>query len=472
MNKNISEEELAYYNSLSKADKIRYTLSHKSEQEKAEAEAKRQASRNNWTDEYRQDVCKRISTTKQNKTEEERAAQLKKFRATINSRTQEEQEEINNKIAQSIHNYFENMSEEVHKKFSKTMSDAYNNLTDEQKIARVEKGIATKKERFGEDYNPMKVQSAKDSLVKTNMEKYGVPYYCMTEACRNASGGNSANSSANLKFKDILIKNDINIIRTEFPIGNYSYDFQLDNNILIEINPFSTHNSTWGIHSDPKSKHYHYNKSKLAVDNGYRCICVWDWDDIDKIIHILTKKDSIYARNCEVRIVTKQEATTFLNANHLQGYAKDLIRIGLFYNNELVSIMTFDKPRYNNNYEWELIRYCSSKNIVGGSEKLFKYFIREYKPNSIISYCDLSKFTGDTYIKLGFKYNNTAVGCHWYNSKTHQHITDNLLRQRGFDQLFGTNYGKRTSNKELMLNAGFVEIYDSGQASYIWHQII
>ena len=58
--------------------------------------------------------------------------------------------------------------------------------------------------------------------------------------------------------------------------------------------------------------------------------------------------------------------------------------------------------------------------------------------------------------------------CHWYNIKTGQHITDNLLRQRGFDQLFSTNYGKGTSNRELMLQHNFVEIYDCGQSTYVW----
>ena len=50
------------------------------------------------------------------------------------------------------------------------------------------------------------------------------------------------------------------------------------------------------------------------------------------------------------------------------------------------------------------------------------------------------------------------------------HITDNLLRQRGFDQLFGTSYGKGTSNRELMLEHGFVEIYDAGQSVYEWYK--
>ena len=56
---------------------------------------------------------------------------------------------------------------------------------------------------------------------------------------------------------------------------------------------------------------------------------------------------------------------------------------------------------------------------------------------------------------------------HWYDG--HRHITDNLLRQRGFDNLFNTSYGKGTSNKDLMLSHGFVEVYDCGQATYEYY---
>ena len=132
--------------------------------------------------------------------------------------------------------------------------------------------------------------------------------------------------------------------------------------------------------------------------------------------------------------------------------------------------MTFGKPRYNSKYEYELIRYCSNSNVIGGAEKIFSYFTNTHNPKSIISYCDLSKFTGELYTKLGFTYKNTSIGKHWYHMGRKIHITNNLLRQQGFDRLVGEEfgvYGKGTSNEEIMLANGFVEIYDCGQSSYI-----
>ena len=245
---------------------------------------------------------------------------------------------------------------------------------------------------------------------------------------------------------------------------------------MIEINPTVTHNSTYSIYgeSQVKDKEYHFNKSKVARDSGYRCIHVWDWDDLDKIVCLLEYREKVFARNCEVKEVSTKDSKEFINNYHLQGYARSNINIGLYYKDSLISIMTFGKPRYNKKFEYELIRYCSSHNVVGGAERLFKYFIRNYKPSSIISYCDYSKFNGTLYEKLGFSYNSVSIGKHWYNEKLKIHITDNLLRQRGFDQLLGKQfgcYGKGTSNEQLMLEHGFVEIYDAGQAVYSWKNI-
>ena len=90
------------------------------------------------------------------------------------------------------------------------------------------------------------------------------------------------------------------------------------------------------------------------------------------------------------------------------------------------------------------------------------YFLNTYRPNSIISYCDNSKFKGDIYELLNFKLVSKGIPSrHWYNDKLKLHVTDNLLRQRGFDQLFKTNYGKTTSNEQLMRDNKFVEIQNS-----------
>ena len=86
-----------------------------------------------------------------------------------------------------------------------------------------------------------------------------------------------------------------------------------------------------------------------------------------------------------------------------------------------------------------------------------------------MSYCDTSKFSGKVYDALGFKYIKTnSPRKHWYSLKEKRHITDGLLLSQGYDRLFKENHGKGTSNEELILNRGYLPVYDCGQATYIW----
>lgn len=307
----------------------------------------------------------------------------------------------------------------------------------------------------------------KQQRMETCISRYGVPYAgCLFGV------PSSRDSQPNIGFRNLLIENnlyDSDEANREFSLGRYRYDFKIGNT-LIELNPSITHNSTEVLFpGQEKSKTYHKEKTEVALENGYRCIHIWDWDNIERVLELLRPfQRRLFARKCEVRIVSNIDTREFIQSNHLQGYVRSEINLGLYYEDELVSIMTFGKPRYNKHYEYELIRYCSCCNIIGGAEKLFSHFIREYSPKSVISYCDMSKFTGKTYLKLGFKYQSTSIGKHWYNIKTGQHITDNLLRTHGFDRLFKTNFGKGSSNEKLMLEHGFVEVYDAGQATYTY----
>lgn len=324
-------------------------------------------------------------------------------------------------------------------------------------------------EMYGVD-NMAKLDIVKDqikaSLKKTFQERYGADCYWLTDGAVRSAG--SRDSSYNQHFASLLDATNISYNR-EITVGSFIYDFQVGN-YLIEINPAPTHNVSWspftdhGIEAD-----YHQRKLQNAVNHNYRCIHVWEWDDWNKIVNLLLQpRERMYARNCKIELVAKKEAKDFINSYHLQGYANDEIRLGLYLGTELVSIMTFGKPRFSNKAQWELIRYCSAKSVIGGASKLFKYFIEHYNPESIVSYCDTSKFVGEVYGKLGFEYVRTSLSSHWYNMKTGQHILDSLLRSRGFDQLFGTNFGKGTSNKELIQQHGFIEIVDSGQSTYMW----
>ena len=76
--------------------------------------------------------------------------------------------------------------------------------------------------------------------------------------------------------------------------------------------------------------------------------------------------------------------------------------------------------------------------------------------------CDFAKFNGEVYTQIGMKLHHISAPAKVW-SKGNKYITDNYLRNRGFDQIFKTNYGKGTSNEQLMLEDGWLPVYDCGQ---------
>ena len=310
-----------------------------------------------------------------------------------------------------------------------------------------------------------KLDEFKQKIVDTNRERYGVDYTCLIYSGKLKGNDSSYNRS----FAELLDINNITYER-EFLLQKYSYDFKVGNT-LIEIDPTATHNTYFSPYGDNRiDVNYHRDKTKLAKDNGYSVIHIFEWDDINKVMQLLKNRVTIYARKCEVRMVSEVDTGNYLDTYHLQGTCRgQKIRLGLYYNNQLVSLMTFGKSRFNKNCEYELLRYCASHNVVGGAEKLFKYFIDNYKPSSIVSYCDTSKFSGKVYDTLSFEFIKTnKPRKHWYSMKERRHITDGLLLSQGYDRLFKENHGKGTSNEELILARGYLPVYDCGQSTYIW----
>ena len=313
----------------------------------------------------------------------------------------------------------------------------------------------------------------RNQIVATNLAKYGVPWYCMTPECKSASG--KIISKLNQSFAAFLDVNDVKY-EMEFRLENCSFDFKIGNT-LIEIDPAFTHNCAFNPFDKTcpgLPKDYHLNKTKLANKYDYRCIHVFDWDSWEIILSLLdTQKQVYYARNCALREVPQSDCDTFLAVNHLQNTCKgQSVRLGLYSDSgTLIELVALGNPRYNKKYEWELLRLCTDTHsaVVGGSAKLMHHFIDKYQPQSIISYSDISKFTGKVYDDLGFKLiGNSEPAKIWY--KDGKHITDNLLRQRGYDQLFNANYGKGTSNEQLMLDHYWWPIYDCGQHIFEWRK--
>ena len=204
-----------------------------------------------------------------------------------------------------------------------------------------------------------------------------------------------------------VISNSRNIIKP------YELDMYFpDKNIAIEFNGMYWHSALY------KAKNYHLDKSKLCQELGIRLIHIYEWELEEpywsKIKMMLNEafnnSNKIYARNCSIKEITNKEAKILNEKVHLQGHRNAQVTYGLFYNNELVQLMSFSKTKYNRNIkndnEWEIIRGCPGSNtsVIGGVSKLLKHFIRTHNPKMIFSYCDFNKFSGTSYETVGMKF--------------------------------------------------------------------
>jgi hypothetical protein len=188
----------------------------------------------------------------------------------------------------------------------------------------------------------------------------------------------------------------------------------------------------WHSELAGKDRRYHLNKLKECEKKGYRLITVFEDEYVfmkkmvrSKLKMLLGCSDDIvvYGRNCTVKPVSYKEACEFCNNNHLQKYASASVKLGAFYEDDLIAVATFSKPsiskgHYNNKHEgvWELSRFCSmiGYRVIGIFSKLLKYFEKNYEWSCIFSYADRRWSMGNVYYKTGFSLKNTVQPNYWY----------------------------------------------------------
>lgn len=258
---------------------------------------------------------------------------------------------------------------------------------------------------------------------------------------------------------------------TKYKKNNIEFDiFIKEKNIAFEFNGTYWHSTD--VRPDYK---YHIKKSKAAEHLGIFLYHVFEYEWYTKRDRIKNQirnllgvnAEKIYARNCLIYEVSKHDSADFLDNNHIQGDAHAKVRLGLFYNGKLVSLMTFGKSRFNKEFDWELVRFCSKAgtNVLGGASKLFKYFVRTYKPKSIISYSDIARTKGTLYAKLGFNTEsfsdpNYVWVCHNKVYSRYQ-CQKHLLVKRGYGSKKETEY-------EIMRRLNFLQVYDCGTRVHTW----
>lgn len=274
------------------------------------------------------------------------------------------------------------------------------------------------------------------------------------------------------KGEDEII-NFVNTLGIEVEHGNRKLikPLELDiyvpsKHLAIEYNGLRWHSEQFKENADT----YHLEKTNLCNEKGIKLIHIFEdeWhykSDIIKsmLANMLGKSERrIFARKCEIREVKQQEASNFLKDNNIQDCCYEVKHnIGLYYQNELVSLITFCEEQ---NRTVVLNDYCTKLNtvVIGGASKLLKYFIRKEHPHKLYTLVDKRWSNGNLWKKLGFT--KTAD-----NKPNYYYVVDDHRESKLYYNkmsLVEQGFGKDKTEHQIMLDRGIYRIYDCGTMSF------
>ena len=302
-------------------------------------------------------------------------------------------------------------------------------------------------------------------------------------------------TSMELEVQDYIYDIDSTLevrVRDRSVISPYELDFYLpEYRIGIEVNPTYTHNSSVPMYGKTEvlEKEYHKKKSDMCKSNNITLFHIFGYEwhcrqDVVKsmISNLLHKtKHRYYARKLNLTYIDGNVCKSFLDHNHLQGNMYAPVRLALVDNTgDVLCVMTFVRPRItmgktknSNKNVWELSRFCNRLNtsVVGGASRLFHEFVKNYNPDCVVSFSDNAHTSGSLYETLGFTSSGTTRPSYvWVNLKDDTYYNRVTCQKRYLSKLFNddTLDTKSKTEKMIMLEHGYVQVYDSGKTKWIW----
>lgn len=178
-----------------------------------------------------------------------------------------------------------------------------------------------------------------------------------------------------------------------------------------------------------------------------------------------------YARKGKVAEIDYSSASKFFEENHISGSTQFSHPFGFFVEDELISVAAFAKPRYNKNYEWELIRFANKQNfsVIGFLGKA----IGVLKPKSLISYADLMYSNGSIYEKLGFKKLGITAPGYFYTKNRRKIFSRETFQKHKLREYVKTNkydiffFDENLTEEENMIINKYIKLPTAGNFIYV-----
>lgn len=259
-------------------------------------------------------------------------------------------------------------------------------------------------------------------------------------------------------------------------LNGFELDILLpEKNLAIEFNGLFHHcyNENEENFSLRKDARYHLMKTEGCNEKNINLIHIYSDEYYNKKSIVLSMiksrlgySNKIYARKCTIEEIDVHVKDQFLLHNHIQGCDKAKVKLGLFYDGKLVSVMTFNTPRFSKD-TWELTRFCNllGYNVVGGFSKLLQHFTKNYcdTNDTIISYADRRYSNGNVYMLSGFQKVAVNRPGFYYVKNGDTRIYRMHLQRKKLLEITGLTEG---TEEQLAAIAGYRRIYDCGTLSF------
>jgi hypothetical protein len=254
-------------------------------------------------------------------------------------------------------------------------------------------------------------------------------------------------------------------------IAPLELDFVIGNRWAIEFNGLYWHSELGGS----KNPQYHQYKMRQCEERGIQLITIWEDEWIEKtplcqsvILSHVGSNNKIAGRKCTIQEVQANEMAAFLKTHHLQGHSNASVNLVLEQGGEILSAMTFARPRYNKNIQWELLRAASAMNctVQGGASRLWNHFVKTRNPENVVSYCDRRWFTGRIYQQLGFEKTVSGRPTYWYTDYQRRYHRSGFTKK----QLVLEGADKTCTEWQIMQSRGWDRVWDCGQDTWIWRK--
>lgn len=238
--------------------------------------------------------------------------------------------------------------------------------------------------------------------------------------------------------------------------------------VAIEFN--GTYWHSMKIHKDKK---YHVNKLNACLEKGYKLITIWEYDWINedrkniiknKLKEVLHLEEVNNNTKFVIKEITKDEKNKFLEKYHLSGKDSSSIKLGVFENNTLTAVMTFNKSKFDKTYEYEINRFAYISSFDINFKRLFNYFVNVYNPKSVIFYQDRCFYNDETFNDLNFTLlRNSNPNYNWVldDVKYPKYSIKNVLKEN-IDKL-----DNNLTEYENIVKLGFNQIYDCGNTLFV-----